>query len=79
MSERPRHVIVYSRDGRTTVVTGWRAWLIGIGGMLIAWLVLAVVAFTLVGVAISVGIALLLLIPAVAIIALIATVLGRRS
>jgi hypothetical protein len=78
MAEPTRRAIIVTRNGRTTVITGWRAWLLGFGGMLIAWFLLALVVFALVGVAITVGLTLLLLIPAVAIVALIGMVVGRE-
>lgn len=78
MAEPTRRAIIITRNGRTTVITGWRAWLLGFGGSLIAWFLLALVVFALVGVAITVGLALLLLIPAVAIVALIGMLVGRE-
>jgi hypothetical protein len=40
----------------------------GFGAMLLAWFALAVIVFALVGVAISIGVILLLLIPAIVIV-----------
>ena len=74
-----RRVIVIRRNGQTTVISGWRAWLVGFGAMLVAWFVLALVVFALLGVAITVGLALLLLIPTIAIVALVGSLVGRRT
>ena len=62
-----------TRNGRTTVYTGWRAWAFGAGVLIVVWLALALVAFALIGAAITVGLALLLLVPA----ALIAAIFGQ--
>lgn len=70
--------IIITRNGQTQVITGWRAWLYGFGGLLLAWVVLGLVVFVLVGIATTIGIALLLLIPAFALVAIVASVLGRR-
>jgi len=74
-----RRVIVITRNGQTTVVSGWRAWLLGIGTMLLAWLALALLVFALIGVAITIGVALLLLIPALAIVALVGSLMQRQQ
>jgi len=78
MTGTSRRVIVITRNGRTTVVTGWRAWLLGVGAMLAVWVVLGLVVFALVCVAITVGVALLLLIPALAIVALVGSLMRRE-
>jgi hypothetical protein len=74
-----RRMIVIRRNGETTLITGWRAWLLGAGALLAAWLVLALVVFALIGVAITVGVVLLLLIPAVAIVALVEWLTQRQA
>jgi hypothetical protein len=56
--------IIISRNGQTRVLTGWRAWLIGVAAFVVAFAVLALVVFLLLGVAASIGALLLLLIPA---------------
>jgi len=70
-----RRVIVITRNGRTIVITGWRAWLTGVGAALLAWFALAVIVFALVGVAISVGVVLLLLIPAIVIVSVVGSLM----
>ena len=69
-------MIVISRNGKTTVVTGWRAWLIGAAAFVGATLLLAVIAFLFLGIAVTVGAVLLIVVPVAIGIALIASLLG---
>ena len=78
MAEATRRAIVITRNGGTTVIRGWRAWVLGAVVFLIAWCTLAIVVFVLVGVAITVGVVLLLLIPALAIMTMVG-LLRRRE
>ena len=78
MTARTRRVIVITRNGRTVVITGSRAWLMGFGAMLLAWFALAVIVFALVGVAISVGVVLLLLIPAIVIVSIVGSLMRKE-
>jgi hypothetical protein len=57
------HMIVITRNGKTTVVTGWRAWLIGVAIFLAATAFLFVITFVMLGVAITAGAALLIVVP----------------
>ncbi len=75
MAESNRRVIVIRRNGKTIVISGLRAWVLGAGVLLVAWCVLALTVFLLLGVAITVGVVLLLLIPALAIVALVGQLL----
>ena len=70
-------MIVITRNGRTTVITGRRAWLMGLVALIAAWAVMALIAFVLIGVAITLGVMLLLLVPAAVIVALLGTVMRR--
>lgn len=74
-----RRTIILSRNGETTVYTGWRATLVSAAAFVIALAVLAVVTFVLLGVAATIGTLLLLLIPAAAIMGLIAWAFGGGS
>ena len=56
-------MIVVTRNGRTTVVTGWRAWLVGVVVFLAAMALLLVMAFVILGMAITVGAVLLIVVP----------------
>jgi uncharacterized membrane protein YgdD (TMEM256/DUF423 family) len=69
-----RRMIVITRNGKTTVITGWRAWLLGAAVFAGTTVVLAFVAFVLLGIAITVGAVLLIVVPVVIGIALLASV-----
>jgi hypothetical protein len=71
-------MIVIKRNGRATVITGWRAWLLGAAVLIVAWVLLAMVIFVLLGVAITVGAALLILLPTAALVALLAALFRPR-
>jgi hypothetical protein len=64
-------MIVIERDGKTVVITGWRAWLLAAVGVFVTTAVLAALAFLVLGVAVSVIAFLLIVMPAVAIVALV--------
>jgi hypothetical protein len=78
MAEATRRVIVITRNGRTTVIRGWRAWVLGGTLLLTTWCALALIIFVLVGFAVTVGVVLLLLIPALAIVALVGWLMKRE-
>jgi hypothetical protein len=78
MTVTTRRVIVITRNGRTIVITGWRAWLTGVGAALLTWFALAVIVFALVGVAISVSVVLLLLIPAIVIVSVVSSLMRKE-
>ena len=71
-------MIVVSVNGKTTVISGWRAWLLGAAGVLMLWVLFSVLAVVLVGAALSFGLLLLLLVPAAALMALGQAVFGSR-
>ena len=64
-------MIVITRNGRTTVITGWREWLIRIVVFLTAAVLLALIAFLLLGVAVTVGAMLMIIVPAAIVVALL--------
>ena len=72
-------MIVITRNGRTTVISGWRAWLLGAAAFAISTVALAFVAFVLLGVAITVGAVLLMVVPVVVGIAILASVFQRPA
>lgn len=72
-----QNTIIVTRNGRTTVVSGWRAWLIGAAAVLLAWALLAMIVFVLIGAAITVGFVLLLLIPAAIIAGFIGSAVAK--
>jgi hypothetical protein len=65
-------MIVIERDGKTIVITGWRAWGIGSVAVIVMTAVLAALAFLVLGIAVSMVAFLLIVMPAVAIVALVA-------
>jgi hypothetical protein len=71
-------MIVIEHNGKTTVVTGWRAWLLGAAAFVATSAVLAFVFFVVLGVAITVWAAILIMIPVLVGIALIASVFQQR-
>ena len=70
-------MIVITRNGKTTVYTGWRAWLMGAAALVVAWVVFALLAFLWIGAAVTVGIMVLLLVPAVVLATLIGSMMRR--
>ena len=70
-------MIVIQRNGKTTVVTGWQAWLLGAAAFAVTTVVLAFVFFVLLGVAITVWAAILIMVPMLIGIGLIASVFQR--
>ncbi len=69
---------VITRNGKTTVITGWRAWFLSAVLLLGFWFLFAMVLFLFVGATITVGLLLLLLIPALGIAALFARLVSER-
>ena len=72
-------MIVISRNGRTVVYRGWQAWLLGTVMLAAAWLIFALLAALWIGAAITIGFALLLIVPAALVAGLIASLFNRRS
>ena len=70
-------MFVIQRNGQTTVITGWRAWLIGAAAFLLATLLMALVAFVLLGVAITVGAVLMIVVPVAIGLALLGSVFRK--
>jgi hypothetical protein len=71
-------MIVISRNGHTTVITGWRAWLIGAVAFVVVTAAFAFIAFAMLGIAITVGAVLLIVVPVLVGLALIASVFQSR-
>ena len=70
-------MIVIQRNGQATVITGWRAWLVGAVAFVVATLLMAVMVFVMLGVAITVGAVLMIVIPVAVGLALIASLFRR--
>lgn len=71
-------MIIISRNGRTRVVSGWRAWLLGCISLVTGWAILLLVASLAIGLSLTFGLILLLALPALAGAALVAGYLNRR-
>jgi hypothetical protein len=67
-------MLIIQRNGRTTVIKGWRAWVLGFG-LIVA---LALVLFVVLGVAITVSAVLLIVVPVAIGVALLASLLQPR-
>jgi hypothetical protein len=72
-------MIVITRNGKTTVLTGWRAWLVGAVAFVASFVLLALFAFFVLGIAITVGAVLLILVPVAIGVALLASVFSGRG
>jgi hypothetical protein len=65
-------MIVIERDGKTIVITGWRAWVAVAVAVVVTTVVLAALAFLVLGIAVSMVGFLLIVMPAVAIVVMMA-------
>jgi hypothetical protein len=72
-------MIVIERNGRTTVITGWRAWLVGVALFVGATLLIGFIAFVALGVALTLTAILLIVVPVAVAVGLLASLFrGRR-
>lgn len=70
-------MLVVSRNGKTTVITGWRAWLAGAGLGIVAAIILVPLVALLLGLTLTIAAFLLFVVPlAVAIAVLTAWLRG---
>jgi len=72
-------MIVIERNGKTTVISGWRAWLAAAGVFVLVTAVLWIIAFVMLGVAITVGTILLIVVPVVVGVAIVASLFQRSG
>lgn len=70
-------MIIIHTHHRTVVLTGWRAWVAAAVALMVVWLVLAFLAFVLIGVAVTLAAALLLLVPAALVVAALQSLRGK--
>ncbi len=66
-------MIVISKNGKTTVITGWRAWLVGAAVFAALSVIFAIVAFVVLGVAITATAVLFLVVPVAIGVAILAS------
>ncbi len=71
-------MLVVEKNGRTTVVSGWRAWLLALGVVLGAVAAFFFLAFVFVGIALTIGAVVLIALPVMIGIALIGSLVSRR-
>ena len=72
-------MIVISRNGKTTVITGWRAWLIGAATVLLITVVLALIFVLVLGAAVTLALFLSIAVPVAIGVALIASLFRPRA
>jgi hypothetical protein len=72
-------MLVVEKNGQTTVVSGWRAWLLALGVVLGAVAALGFLAFIFLGIALTIGAVLLVAVPVVIGFAIIGSLFGRRG
>jgi len=71
-------MIVITRNGETTVIDGWREWVVRAIVFLVMLLLLAVVAFLMLGLAVTLGAVLMIIIPAAIVVALLGSMFARH-
>jgi hypothetical protein len=72
-------MLVVEKNGQTTVVSGWRAWLLALGVVLGAVAALGFLAFIFLGIALTIGAVLLVAVPVVIGFAIVGSLFGRRG
>ena len=70
-------MFVITRNGKSTVYTGWQAWLLGALALMAVWLVFAFIAFFVIGLAVTVGFVVLLAVPAIIVVAAVSSAMRR--
>lgn len=71
-------MLVVEKNGRTTVVSGWRAWLLALGVVVGAVAVFVILGFVFVGIALTIGAVLLVALPVAIALAIFGSLFGRR-
>ncbi len=72
-------MLVVEKNGQTTVVSGWRAWLMALGVVLGAVVAIGFLAFIFLSVALTIGAVLLVAVPIVIGFAIIGSLSSRRG
>jgi hypothetical protein len=72
-------MIVMTRNGKTTVITGWKAWLIGAMVFAATTTFLALIAFLMLGIALTLTLVLFIAVPVAIGVALIASLFRPRA
>lgn len=71
-------MIVITRNGETTVISGWREWVVRAVVFLATILLLAIVVFLMLGLAVTLGAVLMITIPAVIVVALLGSMFANH-
>ena len=71
-------MIVLNTNGKRTEITGWKAWLVGAIALVPVLLIFAAVAFFVIGLSLTIGTVLLLLIPAIVVVAIVGSLVSRK-
>jgi hypothetical protein len=71
-------VIVITRNGETTVIEGWREWVVRAVVFLAMLLLLAVLVFLVLGLTVTLGAILMITIPAVIVVALLGSMFAKH-
>ena len=72
-------MLVVEKNGRTTVVSGWRAWLMALGVVLGVVAVVGFLGFIFLSVALTIGAVLLIAVPVAIGFAIVGALFGRRG
>lgn len=72
-------MIVITRNGQTTVITGWKAWLIGAVAFVVTTALVALFVFVALGIALTATVLLFIAVPVAIGVALIGSAFRPRS
>jgi hypothetical protein len=72
-------MIVLKINGKRTEITGWRAWLVYAAATLVLLLLFAFLLIVFIGFSLTLGVALLIIIPAVGVVALVSAMLQQNK
>ena len=72
-------MLVVEKNGQTTVVSGWRAWLMALGVVLGVVAVVGFLGFIFLSVALTIGAVLLIAVPVAIGFAIVGALFGRRG
>jgi hypothetical protein len=72
-------MLVVENNGRTTIVSGWRAWLMALGVVLGVVAVVGFLGFIFLSLALTIGAVLLIVVPIAVGFALVGSLFGHRG
>ena len=71
-------MLVVDKNGQTTIVSGWRAWILAFGVVLGVVAVIGLMSFVFLGIALTIGAVLLIAVPIVIGFAIVGSLFGHR-